>query len=79
MQFVDRTLLTDIDEKANCQIYSQSDTKSSQSETNSLKTHVSTTNSKKSNADDAASTTLSGEDLTQKYYKDLRNNLKSIE
>ena len=78
MQFVDRTLLTDnIDEKAYCQIYSQSDTKSSQSETNSLNTHVSTANSKKSNGD-AASTTFSGEDTTQKYYKDLRNTLKSI-
>ena len=76
MQFVDRTLLTDnINEKAYCQ--SQSDAKSTQSETNSLNTHVSTANSKKSNGD-AVSSTFSGEDMTQKYYKDLRNTLKSI-
>jgi len=74
--FIDRTLLTDIDEK----IQISSDAKSSQSETNSLKTHVSETSngapSKRSNSD-ATSSSLCGEDLTQRYFKELRNTLKN--
>ena len=77
MPYIDRTFLTDIDDKANGQKYSQSDTKSSKSETNSLKTYISTENSKKSNSD-AAFITLSAEDITQKYNRDLRNIIKSI-
>ena len=77
ISYIDRTFLTDIDDKANGQKYSQSDTKSSKSETNSLKTCGSTANSKKSNRD-ADFITLSAEDITQKYNKDLRNIIKSI-
>ena len=82
MSYIDRTLLTIIDEKDNSQKYSQSETKSSetnssQSKANSLKTHASKSHSKKPNGD-AAYIASSVEDITQKNYSDFRNILKSI-
>jgi vacuolar protein-sorting-associated protein 4 len=78
LHFIDRTFLTETtDEKQNA----ISDSKSSQSETNSLKTHISDAsnggNSKKSNSDATTSTSVCDDNLTQKYYKELRGSLKN--
>jgi len=76
-QFFDRTL---IEEPEECK-QTPSDTKSNPSESNSMRTHVSSTstgdNSIKSSNEVISASSIANEDLTQKYYKELRNSLKS--
>lgn len=77
---IDRTIFKDVfDVKSST--FKESETLSSRSETNSTKTNASSTDnsqkSKQSNVDLAAMSTAPYEDLTQRYYRELKNSLSS--
>jgi vacuolar protein-sorting-associated protein 4 len=76
-QIVDRILMEEPEETKQ----TQSETKSNKSESSSLKTHVSETstgtNSIQSNNEVISSNCIVTEDLTQKYFKELKNSLRN--